>query len=88
VSNNVVQFLVSVVQLYSLVVLVRVILTWLPNVSRSNSIVEFIYQITEPVLKPVREALPAMGSFDFSPIVVLIGLRILTVMLERMGGGM
>ena len=47
-SNIVVHLMVSVIQLYSLVVLVRVILTWFPNVSRSNPIIEFIYQITEP----------------------------------------
>ena len=71
-----VQFLVTVIQFYSYVVLARVILTWLPNVSRSNPIVEFIYQITDPVLKPVRQALPQMGAIDISPLVVLIGLHL------------
>ncbi len=80
--------MVSVIQLYSLVVLVRVILTWFPNVSRSNPIIEFIYQITEPVLKSVRQALPRMGSIDLSPLVVLIGLHLLRVMLINMAGGM
>jgi len=88
VSNIVVHLMVSVIQLYSLVVLVRVILTWFPNVSRSNPIIEFIYQITEPVLKSVRQALPRMGSIDLSPLVVLIGLHLLRVMLINMAGGM
>ena len=87
-SNIVVHLMVSVIQLYSLVVLVRVILTWFPNVSRSNPIIEFIYQITEPVLKSVRQALPRMGSIDLSPLVVLIGLHLLRVMLINMAGGM
>ncbi|MDP7303097.1 MAG: hypothetical protein QGG09_08350, partial [Pirellulaceae bacterium] len=36
--------------------------------------------------KPIERN--SVNGYDFSPIVVLIGLRILTVMLERMGGGM
>lgn len=87
-SNNVLQLLATVVQFYSYVVLARVILTWLPNISRENPIVEFIYQITDPVLVPLRRALPAMGTLDFSPLVLLVGLHILRAMLESMLRGM
>ena len=86
--QNVVQLLITVVQFYSLVVFVRVILTWFPNVSRANPIVEFIHQITDPPLKAIRQALPAMGTMDFSPLVLLIGLHILRVMLMKMVGEM
>ena len=87
-TNNVVNILVTVVQFYSYVVLARVILTWLPNVSRTNPIVEFIYQITDPALKPIRQALPATGSVDFSPLLLLVGLHILRALLESMARGM
>lgn len=83
-QNNVVQFLVTVVQFYSFVVFVRVILTWFPNVSRTNPIVEFIHQITEPPLKTIRQILPTMGAMDFSPLVLLVGLHILRAMLVGM----
>ena len=43
-ANNAIQLLLTVVQFYSIVVLIRVILTWLPNISRQNPIVEFIHQ--------------------------------------------
>ena len=87
-SNNVVQLLATVAQFYSYVVLVRVILTWFPNVGRDNPIVDFIHQITDPVLIPIRKALPAMGSIDFSPLVLLVGLHILRTILENMASGM
>ena len=87
-STHVIQLLLTVIQFYSLVVLARVILTWLPNVSRTNQIVEFIHQITEPVLQPIRKALPAMGSLDLSPLVLLIGLRLHSAMLANMHAGM
>ena len=39
--------------------------------------VDALYSITEPVLEPVRRAIPPMGGFDLSPLVVFFGLRIL-----------
>jgi YggT family protein len=77
VSNNIVQLLAALIQLYSYVLLARIVLSWIPNVDRSNPIVQFLYQITEPVLEPVRRAMPRLGMIDISPIVVFIGLHIL-----------
>ena len=36
---------------------------------------DFLYRVTEPVLRPVRNALPAFGSVDLSPLVVILGLQ-------------
>lgn len=87
-SNNVLNLLLTLIQFYSFVVLARVLLTWFPNVSTANPIVEFIHQITDPVLRPIRRVLPATGSIDFSPLLLLVGLHILRAMLEGMAGGM
>jgi YggT family protein len=61
-----------VLQLFELVLLARVLLSWFPNIDRSNQIVRLIYDITEPVLRPVREMLPQTGMMDFSPLIVLL----------------
>jgi len=42
------------------------------------SVAQFLYRITEPVLAPVRRVLPPMGGLDLSPLVVIIGIQILT----------
>jgi YggT family protein len=39
-------------------------------------IVRFLYQVTEPVLRPIRQRLPATG-IDFSPLVVILGIYFL-----------
>lgn len=75
--ENIAQVLVTVIQVYSLVLLVRIILSWIPNLDRGNQLVDALYSITEPVLEPVRRAIPPMGGFDLSPLVVFFGLRIL-----------
>ena len=85
--GNVIQFIVTVIQLYSYVLLARIVLSWIPNVDRSNQIVQFLYQVTEPVLEPVRRALPQVGMIDISPIVVFIGLHLLRSILLNMAVG-
>jgi YggT family protein len=40
-------------------------------------VAQFLYRITEPVLAPVRRALPSMGGIDLSPLVVILGIQIL-----------
>jgi YggT family protein len=59
-----------------LVVLGRVLMSWIdPRFERPISRV--LYRWTEPVLAPVRRALPRTGSLDLSPLLVLLGLGIL-----------
>jgi YggT family protein len=37
----------------------------------------FVYQMTEPIMAPVRNVMPSMGGLDLSPIIVLFGIDIL-----------
>jgi uncharacterized protein YggT (Ycf19 family) len=69
------------------VVLARVVLSWIPNLDRNNAIVQLLYQITEPVLEPVRRVMPDFGMVDLSPIVVFIGLHILRSFVLSVAGG-
>jgi YggT family protein len=62
--------------LYSLVLFVSIILSWV-NLSPDNPIVKVVQRLTEPVLAPVRRVLPAAGGFDLSPLVVLFAIRLL-----------
>jgi YggT family protein len=67
-----------VAQLISLLILARAILSWV-QVDREQPIVKFIFDVTEPILAPVRNLLPQAGMMDFSPLVVLLLLQILIV---------
>ena len=69
-------FLANLIDLYSLVVLVAVILSWVP-LDRRNPLVTITHALTEPVLAPIRGILPAMGGLDLSPMVLLFALQIL-----------
>jgi len=55
----------------NIAILARVILSWLP-ISRDSGLVRLLDGLTEPILGPIRRALPAMGMFDFSPFFALL----------------
>ena len=67
--------LVSLVDLYLIVVLVAVILSLL-QVDRRNPVAAIVRGLTEPLLEPIRSALPPRGRWDFSPMVLWILLRL------------
>ena len=65
---------------YLIVVFARIILSWFP-IQQGTALAQiftFLYAVTEPVLGPVRRAIPPIGGgLDVSPIVVLIGIEII-----------
>ncbi|HMJ83356.1 MAG TPA: YggT family protein [Vicinamibacterales bacterium] len=69
-------FLANLIDLYSLVVLVAVILSWVP-LDRRNPLVTITHTLTEPVLAPIRRVLPPMGGLDLSPMALLFALQLL-----------
>ena len=68
--------LIGLIDVYSFIVLAAVVMSWM-QLPPSNPIAGFVHAMTEPLLDPIRRALPPMGGLDFSPMVLLIGLRIL-----------
>ncbi len=61
-------------------ILIRVILSWV-NPGLRHPASDVVHSLTEPVLEPARRALPVMGGFDLSPILVLIGLQLVNLLL-------
>lgn len=70
--------LCALVSIYVLAIVARAILSWFPvgYGSPVASIADVLSTVTEPVLGPVRRALPSLGGFDISPIVVIVGLQV------------
>lgn len=66
--------------LFMWVVIARAILSWV-NPDPYNPIVRFIYNVTEPVLQPIRSRIPFAIGIDISPIVVILGVIFLQTFL-------
>ena len=69
----------QILKLYSYVVIVNVVVSWLIAFNILNtqnrfvySILEFSYRLTDPILNKIRRFLPNLGSLDISPIILLL----------------
>lgn len=47
-----------------------------------RTIAEFLYRITEPVLRPIRGFIPSIGGIDLSPIVVIIAIFFIRTLMQ------
>lgn len=68
-----------VLQLYVWVLIASAILSWLVAFNVVNmynpfvrNVGEFLYRVTEPVLRPIRSILPSLGGLDLSPMVLIL----------------
>lgn len=77
-------------QLYVWAIILSAILSWLVAfnvINTSNKFVymvgDFLYRITEPALRPIRNFLPNLGGIDISPIVVILLIFLAQGILQR-----
>lgn len=68
--------LLNVIQILSLLIFARAIFSWF-DPQFSSQIGRVLYQITEPIIAPIRQVLPPMGMLDLSVLVALLLLMIL-----------
>ncbi len=71
------------VNAYLIAMVIMIVVSWVAPGSRHPAIV-LTYQVTEPVMAPVRRMLPDMGGLDFSPILVFIVINIIQIALRHM----
>jgi YggT family protein len=76
--------ILTVIDLYIWLLIASAVLSWLVAfnvVNTRNTIVanigEFLYRITEPALRPIRNMLPNLGGIDVSPVILIILLLFL-----------
>lgn len=69
--------------LYSVAIIIRSFLPWL-RVSPYHPAVQFLIQITEPLLAPLRRHIPPISGLDFTPMVALLILWVLERIIETL----
>ena len=74
------KLLIALLLTYFVLIIARVIVSWIANKSQ-HPLIPLIYQLTEPVLRPISKLLPPMGGVDLSPLFALIALRALLLLL-------
>jgi YggT family protein len=85
--NSILWLISTIIDIAIFFIIAMVVMSWLVGfgvLSPSNRMVAGIYrallQLTEPILRPIRNLLPNMGGLDLSPLIAILGL----IFLERL----
>lgn len=70
-GNTVAQFL----NIYMILIFIRILLSWFPNVNMYEGPLSVIPQLTDPYLNVFRSFIPPLGGIDFSPIIAIFLLQ-------------
>jgi YggT family protein len=86
--SNVAYFVWLIFQILTFAIFFRVILSWFMMSPSSTggflvTIYNVLFQITEPILAPLRRIIPTIGMFDLSPIVAIIVLQVIGEIVVR-----
>ena len=75
----VIRVVIAILDIYWYLVIIQAVISWLIafNVINTYSrpvalVLDFLYRITEPVLRPIRQFLPTIGGLDISPVILLL----------------
>lgn len=77
------QVLSQTLEIYSLILIVRVLLSWFPNLDWSNPILSTVSSITDPYLNVFRGLIPPIGGLDLSAILAFILISVMQGLLNN-----
>ena len=63
-------------QVLMMVIFIRVILSWFPH-NPYNPLIKIIYQISNPILNPIRNIVSPIGGIDISPIILIFIIQLI-----------
>ncbi|MEL6940067.1 MAG: YggT family protein [Cyanobacteria bacterium J06598_1] len=85
ILSPIVQGLYTFLSIYSLLLIVRILLSWFPNIDWSNPFFSTISQLTDPYLNLFRSIIPPIGGLDLSAILAIIALQVMTNLVQIAG---
>ena len=76
------QMLVRLIQLYTLIVVIDVVLSYF--MSPYEAVRQFFDRLVNPLLVPLRRIIPPISGLDFSPFVLIILLQLLAMLIQSL----
>ncbi len=73
---NILLMLYKAIELYTWVLIARILLTWLPSIDWYKQPFRLLAEITDPLLSIFRGIIPPLGGLDLSPILLFVALNI------------
>ncbi|QVV68463.1 YggT family protein [Synechococcus sp. LA31] len=78
--------LAQTLSIYTLILLVRVLLSWFPNLDWGNPVLSTVSAVTDPYLNAFRGLIPPLGGLDLSAILAFLALQLIQSLLEQSRG--
>ncbi len=82
--NPIIYLVELIFEILTWLIIASAIMSWLVAFGVVNMrnqfirmVVDMLYRLTEPMLRPIRRVLPNLGGIDISPVVLLVGLAVL-----------
>ncbi len=86
VAAVLIQAISRFLQIYSVLLIIRILLTWFPTVDWSNPIFSTLAQLTDPYLNLFRSIIPPIGGLDLSAILAILALNLLSGLVDAATG--
>jgi len=80
VMFSVTKLMATLLMTYFFLIIAAVILSWVGGQMR-HPVIPLVFQLTEPVMRPIRRVIPPIAGIDLSPVFALIGIRFLLLLL-------
>lgn len=82
VAAFLIQVVLKTLSIFSLLLLLRVLLSWFPNLPWENPLLAALASITDPYLNLFRGLIPPIGGLDLSAILALLTLSLASTLLR------
>lgn len=83
-GNIIGDILILLLDIFFWVIIIQVVLSWLiafdvinAKNPQAQNLIRLITRVTDPVYKPLRKYIPSIGGIDITPIIIIVGIRVL-----------
>ncbi|MCH9637606.1 hypothetical protein A1D18_05105 [Candidatus Rickettsiella isopodorum] len=76
------ELLHQLINIFFYAIIALTILSWVSPLAH-GPLIEILVRVSEPLIRPVRGILPSISGLDFSPLILIIGLKLLTILLVQ-----
>ena len=88
--RSILDIVLIVLQMYIWLLIASAVLSWLIAFNVVNTrnqfvamVADFLYRITEPLLRPIRNLMPNLGGLDLSPVVLILLILLIENVIDR-----
>ncbi|GAB4340236.1 MAG: hypothetical protein Fur0042_00790 [Cyanophyceae cyanobacterium] len=83
-AGTIAQFL----QIYLVIIIIRILLSWFPNINWFDPPFSIVSQLTDPYLNLFRSVIPPLGGLDLSPMLAILVLQVLSSAIAPLAMGL